>query len=62
MRIIAHLVRHHMAGRLVTISSLASASGLSYGTAIRTIEAMFAKGLIIKRERTATVQTPAFVS
>ena len=47
MRIIAHLVRHHMAGRLVPISSLASASGLSYGTAIRTIEAMFAQGLIV---------------
>ena len=54
MRIIAHLVRHHMAGRLVTTSSLAAASGLSYGTSIRTIEGMFAQGLIVKRERTAT--------
>ena len=54
MRIIGHLVRNHLAGRLVTMSSLASASGLSYGTALRTIEAMFAQGLIVKRERTAT--------
>jgi hypothetical protein len=30
MRIIAHLVRNHMAGRLVTMCSLASASGLSH--------------------------------
>jgi multiple sugar transport system substrate-binding protein len=54
MRIIAHLVRNHRAGRLVTMSSLAAASGLSYGTALRTIEGMFADGLIVKRERTAT--------
>jgi multiple sugar transport system substrate-binding protein len=54
MRIISHLIRSHLAGRLVTISSLAAASHLSYGTAIRTIEAMFAQGMIIKRERTAT--------
>jgi multiple sugar transport system substrate-binding protein len=54
MRIISHLVRSHLGGRLVTISSLAAASHLSYGTAIRTIEGMFAQGLIVKRERTST--------
>jgi multiple sugar transport system substrate-binding protein len=54
MRIISHLVRSHLGGRLVTMSSLAAASRLSYGTAIRTIESMFAQGLIVKRERTAT--------
>jgi multiple sugar transport system substrate-binding protein len=53
-RIIIHLVRSHLAGRLVTSSSLAAASGLSYGTAIRTIEKMCKDKLILKRPRTPT--------
>ncbi|GHA39249.1 hypothetical protein GCM10007989_38670 [Devosia pacifica] len=52
--IVLHLVRNHLTGRLTTMSSLATASGLSYGTAFRSIEAMIATGLIVKREKTAT--------
>lgn len=54
MRMITHLVRSHLAARLVTSSSLAAASGLSYGTAIRTITRMDERGLIVRRPRTAS--------
>ena len=54
MRMIIHLVRSHLAARLVTTSSLAAGSGLSYGTAIRTITRMCGRGLIVRRVRTAT--------
>ena len=54
MRMITHLVRSHLAARLVTSSSLAAASGLSYGTAIRTITRMDERGLIVRRTRTSS--------
>lgn len=54
MPIILDLIRNHFAGRLVTSSALAAASGLSYGTAIRTIRSMAKRGLIVKRARTTT--------
>ena len=54
IRIVTHLVRSHLAGRLVTSSSLAAASGLSYGTAIRTMARMEHEGLITRRARTAS--------
>ena len=54
VRIIVHLVRRHLAGQLLTSSSLAAASGLSYGTAVRTIADMCRKGLIVRRPRTST--------
>jgi multiple sugar transport system substrate-binding protein len=54
MPIILDLITKHFAGRLVTSSSLAANSGLSYGTAIRTIRGMMKRGLILKRPRTAT--------
>jgi multiple sugar transport system substrate-binding protein len=52
--IIIDLISKHFEGRLVTSSSLAAASGLSYGTAIRTIRSMVKRGLIVKRTRTST--------
>ncbi len=52
IRIIIHLVRNHLAARLITSSSLAATSGLSYGTAIRTIARMEERGLILRRPRT----------
>lgn len=52
--IVVHLMRNHVSGRLTTMSSLATASGLSYGTAFRAIEGLVANGLIVKRSRTAT--------
>ena len=54
MPIILDLINKHFAGRLVTSSSLAANSGMSYGTAIRTIRGMMKRGLIMKRPRTAT--------
>ena len=54
MRMITHLVRSHLAARPVTSSSLAAASGLSYGTAIRTIVRMAGRGFIVRRARTPT--------
>lgn len=54
MRTIIELVRNHLAGRLVTRASLAAASGLSYGTAMRVIDAMLERGLVVRRTRTAT--------
>jgi len=54
MRLIVHLMRHYLSGQLTTSSSLAAASGLSYGAAMRTIERMKSRGLIVERTRTAT--------
>jgi multiple sugar transport system substrate-binding protein len=54
MRIIVHLVRNYLSGKLTTSSSLAAASGLSYGTAMRTIGRMKTRGLVVERARTAT--------
>src|ERR1700722_3691351 len=54
MRMITHLVRNHLAARLVTSSSLAAASGLTYGTAIRAIARLDKRGLIVRRPRTAS--------
>lgn len=54
MRSILELVRNHLAGRLVTRATLAAASGLSYGTAMRMIDDMLVRGLVVQRTRTAT--------
>ena len=54
LRMIAELVRSHNVGRVMTSSSLAAASGLTYGTAIRTIEDMIKRGFINKRAKTET--------
>ena len=54
MRLIVHLIRNYLSGRMTTSSSLAAASGLSYGTAMRTIERMRRRGLIVERPRTET--------
>ena len=54
MRLILHLIASHFDGHLVTSSSLAAASGLSYGTALRTIEDLRERGLIVLRARTAS--------
>ena len=54
MRIVIELVRNHLSGVLVTKSSLAASSGLSYGTAMRAIDAMLEAKLIVARPRTST--------
>ncbi len=54
MGIVLNLVQNHFQGRLTTLSTLAYSSGLSYSTAYRAIDAMILRGLILRRERTAT--------
>jgi len=54
LRMVIDLVRSHLAGRMVTISSLIASSGLSHGTAVRTIENLHRRALIIKRCKTRT--------
>lgn len=54
MRIVLHLVTSHFDGNLVTSSSLAAASGMSYGTALRAINELTRRGMIVRRERTAS--------
>ena len=57
VRLILHLIASHFDGQLVTSSSLAAASGLSYGTALRTIEDLGTRGLIVRRARTTSGRT-----
>ncbi len=57
MRMMLHLMRNHLAGRLTTPTSLAAASGLSYGTAKRGIESIIERGLILSRPRTKSGKT-----
>ncbi len=52
VRLLACLVRNHLNGRMTTSSSLAAASGMSYGTALRAIADCQARDLIVKRPRT----------
>jgi multiple sugar transport system substrate-binding protein len=52
LRMMIHVLRNHLAGRLTTPTSLADASGLSYGTAKRGIESIIKRGLILSRPRT----------
>ena len=52
VRMMVHLMRNHLAGRLTTPSSLAAASGLTYGTASRAVTSVIERGLVIKRPRT----------
>ncbi len=51
---ILHLMQSHLSGRLVTRASLGGASGLSYGTAHRLIDALIDAGLIVERPRTSS--------
>lgn len=53
-RLVTTLLRNHLQGKLTTTSHLATASGLSYGTAIRAINAIEDRGLLIRRARTKT--------
>lgn len=57
MRMLLHVMRNHLAGRLTTPTSLADASGLSYGTAKRGIDSIIQRGLIISRPRTKSGKT-----
>ncbi|WP_090161476.1 extracellular solute-binding protein [Loktanella sp. DSM 29012] len=54
LRISMHLIRGHIEGRLVTMTSLIGASRAPYATANRRIKDMQEAGLIDQRPRTAT--------
>ncbi|MGI9498828.1 MAG: ABC transporter substrate-binding protein [Geminicoccaceae bacterium] len=54
MPMLVALLRDHLTGRLTTSSSLVAHSGLSYGTAMRTIGSLIERELIVKRPRTVT--------
>lgn len=49
--ILAHLVKSHLRGDLVTISALAAVANVPYATALRRINAMIAEGQIVRRPR-----------
>jgi len=49
--IVAYAIRRHLQGKPLTITSLAAASGVPYGTAMRRIEGMVTEGLLMKRPR-----------
>lgn len=57
LEIMLQLLRSHLRGRLETPSSLIEKSGLSRGTAHRTIKAMISSGLIDQRARTKSGRT-----
>ncbi|MGJ7456727.1 ABC transporter substrate-binding protein [Halomonas sp. MA07-2] len=57
MRMMIHVMRNHLAGRLTTPTSLADSSGLTYGTAKRGIESIISRGLILSRPRTKSGKT-----
>ncbi len=57
MRMLLHVMRNHLAGRLTTPTSLADASGLTYGTAKRGIDSIMQRGLLISRPRTKSGKT-----
>ncbi|MBU0781769.1 MAG: extracellular solute-binding protein [Alphaproteobacteria bacterium] len=54
LRISMHLIRGHLEGRLITMTSLIGASRAPYATANRRIKDMQEAGLIDQRPRTAT--------
>ena len=54
MRMLVALLRDHLTGKLTTSSSLVAHSGMTYGTAMRTIASLIERGLIVKRPRTNT--------
>lgn len=49
--IISYAMRRHLEGKLLTVTSLASASGVSYGTAMRRIGDLIDQGFLIKQPR-----------
>ncbi|MEQ6888400.1 extracellular solute-binding protein [Halomonas sp. CS7] len=57
VRMMIHIMRNHLAGRLTTPTSLADASGLSYGTAKRGIESLLKRELLLSRPRTKSGKT-----
>ena len=49
--IISYAMRRHLEGRLLTVTSLAGAAGVPYGTAMRRVSDLIKEGFLIKRVR-----------
>jgi multiple sugar transport system substrate-binding protein len=54
LNMVLHLIRSHLEGRLVTASTMVSASGIPYATATRKLADLQAAGLVEQRPRTKT--------
>ena len=54
LRILIALMKNHLKGKISTKTSLVGFSGMAFGTAMRTIERIEERGLIIRRPRTET--------
>ena len=52
--IVAYAMRRHLEGKMLTITSAASAAEVPYGTAMRRITEMIDEGLLLKRARSKT--------
>ncbi len=52
--IIAYAMERHLEGKLLTVTSLAAAAGVPYGTAMRRIGELIDEGLLLKRPRSKT--------
>lgn len=57
LRMTIFLVRQHLEARTVTVTSLAAASAVPYATAMRRIDEMIERGLIVRRPRTKSGKT-----
>jgi multiple sugar transport system substrate-binding protein len=53
-RMLLMLIRRHLEGKPVTITSLAASSDVPYATAMRRIDELLAQGIILRRARTRT--------
>lgn len=54
IRMLITLLRNHLTGKLTTSSSLVASSNLTYGTAMRGIDSLIERGIVVKRARTTT--------
>lgn len=54
LQMLTFLMRNHLAGRQSTQTALIQASGLTYGTALRVLQDLVDRGVILKRPRTKT--------
>ena len=52
--IVSYAMRRHLEGRLTTITGLASAAGVPYGTAMRRIGELIDEGFLLRRPRSKT--------
>lgn len=52
--IISYAMKRHLEGKLLTITSAASAANTPYGTAMRRIDELFEEGYLMKRPRSKT--------